>query len=59
MCSVLIKDIVTTWCNQSNDHKIKMTSALPLGHASFIFLDVCFLSIYQVMYMIALEKSLV
>lgn len=59
MYTVLTRDTVTTWCNQSNDHKIKMTSALPLGHASFIFLDVCFLSIYQVMYMIALEKSLV
>lgn len=59
MCSVLTRDTVTTWCNQSNDHKIKMTSALPLRHGSFILLDVCFLSMYQVMYMIALEKTLV
>lgn len=28
-------------------------------HGSFILLDVCFLSMYQVMYMIALEKTLV
>lgn len=52
MCSVLTKVTVTTWCNQSNDHKIKMTSTLPLGHSSFILLDVYVVvvfSIYKVM----------